>query len=37
MAIVPTWLVVIHPRVTLLDRLLAPLRTNASSFTWPGW
>ena len=32
LAIVPTWLVVIHPRVTLVDRLLAPLAAHECFF-----
>jgi 4-hydroxybenzoate polyprenyltransferase len=34
LAIVPTWLVVIHPRVTLMDRLLAPLAAHECLFIY---
>jgi 4-hydroxybenzoate polyprenyltransferase len=34
LAIVPTWLVVIHPRVTFMDRLLAPLGSHECFFIY---
>jgi len=34
LAILPTWLVVIHPRITLMDRLLAPLQTHECFFIY---
>jgi 4-hydroxybenzoate polyprenyltransferase len=34
LAIVPTWLVVIHPRVTFMDRLLAPLAAHECFFIY---
>jgi 4-hydroxybenzoate polyprenyltransferase len=34
LAILPTWMVVIHPRVTFLDRLLAPLGAHECFFIY---
>jgi len=34
LAILPTWLVVIHPRITLMDRLLAPLQAHECFFIY---
>jgi 4-hydroxybenzoate polyprenyltransferase len=34
LAIIPTWLVVVHPRVTITDRLLAPLAAHECFFVY---